>query len=600
MADRQIKPMVNARGSPLSKTELRAWYLYDWANSAYFQVIVAFLPVLLQRLAQEHAGFPDTCPNYVWNYNISQELFGEDVDMYINNNGDSCDDDCQLHNFSTYCKGAPDTAILCLEADGTTTKRLSVTFLGYQMDPTEYVLLFVAFSVLFQAFAFISLSAIGDYANLRKRVWVFSSVLASVMATLTVATTADIWWFGGVILVFGNVAFGVGVMMYNAFIPLLAEAHWKVRDLPEGEERNAAIDRVMNRISSRGYAYGFVGGFLAILLATPFILFIDNYSMGLRFAVCIGGVWWFCFQLYSFKHVQERPGPPLPGNYRFYITFSWMRFIKLLGRLGKVPGTLKLLLLWFCYSDGVSTMNNVAVLSLGIMFKFCYVPKEIVLLIMIYCTPIFASVGLYVVDRFVQSHPNIKTKSVVIVSIFIMAIIPGWGLVGFLSDDFGLHFGVEMIPMAVLFGFAIGILQAYSRSLFGQMVPTGHESQFFGLFEITDKGSSWLGPIIVSVLYKYTDDLRYALFYVFGMLVIPAILLTQLDVAHGIKCAQEYSKLYPIEDEENSTIHARKDHQARTSIEMGTAKAGTQSQAPSAVVPIRDAQMIEVARISYC
>ena len=59
------------------------------------------------------------------------------------------------------------------------------------------------------------------------------------------------------------------------------------------------------------------------------------------------------------------------------------------------------------------------------------------------------------------------------------------------------HFGIELLFVSVVYGLAYGVIASYSRSLFGQLIPPGYETQFFGLFEITDKGSSWMGPIVV-------------------------------------------------------------------------------------------------------
>ena len=59
------------------------------------------------------------------------------------------------------------------------------------------------------------------------------------------------------------------------------------------------------------------------------------------------------------------------------------------------------------------------------------------------------------------------------------------------------HFGIELLFIGCVYGLAYGVIASYSRSLFGQLIPPGYETQFFGLFEITDKGSSWMGPIVV-------------------------------------------------------------------------------------------------------
>merc|ERR1711881_528450 len=82
---------------------------------------------------------------------------------------------------------------------------------------------------------------------------------------------------------------------------------------------------------------------------------------------------------------------------------------------------------------------------------------------------------------------------------------------------------------AVVHGLLIGAVQSYSRSLFAQLVPVGYEAQFFALFEITDKGSSWMGPTILAIVSNmgYT---KYAWFYITFINIIALPILYSVDV----------------------------------------------------------------------
>ena len=99
----------------------------------------------------------------------------------------------------------------------------------------------------------------------------------------------------------------------------------------------------------------------------------------------------------------------------------------------------------------------------------------------------------------------------------------------------GLTRGKRVI--AFIYGANLGSTQAFARSIFSEMIPVGHESQWFALFEITDKGSSWLGPLIASLLIQATGSIRYSLIYLICVMIAPALLLFKVDVEEGAKQA---------------------------------------------------------------
>jgi len=368
-------------------------------------------------------------------------------------------------------------------------------------------------------------------------------VLGSLSCFLCATTPADTWWLGGIWMITVHVLYGIGYLLYNAWIPLLAEAHGDVVALPEGPERRELVNAVMDQISSTGFMYGFAGGILSLVVTAPFLIFLD-FRLGLRIAIGTAGVWWFCCQLYTFKHLKPRPGPPLPAGTSSYVGFSWSRFLLICKRARHLPQTLKFLFLWFCFSDGIATINNTAVLALAVMFRYCYISKPVVLLGTIMGTPLFCIIGLWLANRYRPA--SMSTRGICVTGLVVFSMIPVYGMVGFATDDFGMHFGIELLFVSVVYGLAYGVIASYSRSLFGQLIPPGYETQFFGLFEITDKGSSWMGPIVVATVYKQTGDLRYAFIYCLFMIAVPAVFLSQMDIERGIREARKYAEMNPI------------------------------------------------------
>jgi UMF1 family MFS transporter len=97
------------------------------------------------------------------------------------------------------------------------------------------------------------------------------------------------------------------------------------------------------------------------------------------------------------------------------------------------------------------------------------------------------------------------------------------------------------VPFMVLgagIGLVLGGSQALSRSLFSQMIPAGKEGEYYGFYEISDKGTSWLGPLAFGLVFQLTNSYRVGLvslliFFVVGFLLLAAVPVRRAIVAAG-------------------------------------------------------------------
>ena len=113
-----------------------------------------------------------------------------------------------------------------------------------------------------------------------------------------------------------------------------------------------------------------------------------------------------------------------------------------------------------------------------------------------------------------------------------------WGFVGFFTKEIGLRKPIELYILGVWFGACLGSAQAFGRAVFSELIPKGHEADMFALFEITDKGSSWLGPLISAVVVQTTGRIRPVLLYLLLAMVLPGGMLHFLDLTQSIKAAK--------------------------------------------------------------
>lgn len=101
-----------------------------------------------------------------------------------------------------------------------------------------------------------------------------------------------------------------------------------------------------------------------------------------------------------------------------------------------------------------------------------------------------------------------------------------------------------MFILVVIYALPLGVLQSYSRSYFSNIIPPGYESQFFSMFEVTNKGSSIFSPIVVSQVVAHAS-FRYVFVYILVLTLIPAILLLPLDPRLAHEQAMAYSVVHP-------------------------------------------------------
>lgn len=156
-----------------------------------------------------------------------------------------------------------------------------------------------------------------------------------------------------------------------------------------------------------------------------------------------------------------------------------------------------------------------------------------VLPIMLVTVPFTALIGNYVWLWF-KNKFDIPTKKMIQIIILCLLVLPTYSLIGFIdASPIGLKQTWELYVFAVWFGFNIGAIQSFTRTAYMALTPPGRESEFFGFFELTDKGSSWIGPAIVAVLEQTTGTLRYSNIWLAISFIIPFFLLRYVDLEKG-------------------------------------------------------------------
>jgi len=123
---------------------------------------------------------------------------------------------------------------------------------------------------------------------------------------------------------------------------------------------------------------------------------------------------------------------------------------------------------------------------------------------------------------------KIGAKRAIIISLLIWSAISIWAQLSLKSVP-------EFWLLAAIVAVVLGGTQALSRSLFSQMIPRDREAEFFSFYEISDKGTSWMGTLIFGLVTQWTGSMRTAIFSLIILFVAGLLILFTVNVPRAIK-----------------------------------------------------------------
>jgi len=366
----------------------------------------------------------------------------------------------------------------------------------------------VSISVGAQVFLLPMLGALGDYSDLKKRLMALFCYMGVVANCLLFFLQGNLYLAGGVLFIIANVCFGAALVFYNAFLPEIT------------------TEDQADKVSSRGYAYGYLGG--AILLVFNLLLVLRAEELGIsaglavRLSLLSAGLWWGGFALITFALLKSRPTKKSLPPGRSYISAGFSEIVATFKELRRLPLTLRYLLGYLIYNDGIQT---VVFAASAFLEQELFPGGNPVFLLEIFVMVQFVAVaGALLFERLAYL---IKTKNAIIVSLLI------WSGIVIYANRF-----LDSVPEAWVLAAAIAIVlggsQALSRSLFSRMIPAGKEAAFFGLYEVSERGTSWMGPLLFSIVIARTGSYRLALLSLIFFFVVGLVVLWITDTDRGI------------------------------------------------------------------
>lgn len=375
----------------------------------------------------------------------------------------------------------------------------------------------VSLSVFLQVFLLPLLGGVADYSSLKKRMMAFFCYTGAAATCLLFFVTESIYLMGGVLYICANLSFGAANVLYNSYLPDIAS-----------EDRR-------DRVSSRGFALGYLGGGILLAANLGFLYAAPqlNISRALAVRLCLlsAGLWWGGFALVTFARLRSRqPARRLPPG-KSYLTIGLAEIFSTFRELKRLPHTLRFLLGYLFYNDGIQTVITMAGVFLAqeLFVARGIADYESFLIGIVLLVQFLAVAGALCFERLAAL---VGTKRAIIVSLVL------WSGVVVFAYAF-LQTTGQAWGMAAVIAVVLGGSQALSRSLFSKMIPAGREASFFGLYEISERGTSWLGPVIFGVVVAATNSYRQALLSLIVFFIVGMVVLFLTDTDEAIRQAKE-------------------------------------------------------------
>lgn len=340
----------------------------------------------------------------------------------------------------------------------------------------------ISLSVLLQIILLPLLGALADYTSWKKPMLALSLVGGSGSVLAMLAVGGQDYLLGSALFVTANLCFGASDVLYNAFLP----------DICAPEDRN--------RVSSTGWGLGYLGGGVLLVLQYVFVAAAGDFGLAeldaARLALASCGVWWLAFGGFGLLRLRSRQATRVRSDNGLLIIAGFRELRSTLRALRRYPHTLLFLVAFLLYSDGIQTVTSISTQfgqeEVGMSMEDL---AQVILIVQF--------VGMLGAWLFELLARWIGTKRSILLSlaVYILITLYAYGPLETKTD----FYIMAAVTALVLVG-----SQALSRAAFSRMIPAGREAEYFGIYEISERGTSWLSPLFFGLALQYTGSYRIA------------------------------------------------------------------------------------------
>lgn len=364
----------------------------------------------------------------------------------------------------------------------------------------EYV---ISASVLLQIIILPFVGAITDASPSKKKILLFFSILGSSSATLMFFIGNNDHIYGALLLLISNICFGCAMVVYNSYL------------------NDISADKDRDEISAKGFAWGYIGGGVLLAIHLVLVFFhkeigIPNVNFAIRIALATSGLWWLGFGTIAIAHLNNKSSKinlKIPKANYSSVLKNLRGTVK---GIRSYPNALLFLIAYLFYNDGIQTVIIVAG-KFGSQKIGISIHNLALIILMIQFIAYFGSILVYKISDKIGS----KSTLLLCLSIWITTIIFSYF---FLNDIY------SFIAMSIIIAFVLGGSQALSRSIFSKLIPSDKSAEYFSFYELSERGTSWMGPLAFGVVLQITHSYNLALLGLLFFFVIGTAMLFTIKI----------------------------------------------------------------------
>lgn len=379
---------------------------------------------------------------------------------------------------------------------------------GIPIAPDSFLPYCISLSVGLQVLFLPILGAIADYSHLRKQMMRLFATIGALATIALFVVSGSLWWLGGLLFIIANLSFGAAIVFYNSYLP----------DIASEDQRD--------RVSSYGWAMGYLGGGLLLVFNLAFYLLHEKLGvptgLAIRINLMTAGLWWLGWSFLTWARLRQRHAArPLPQG-ETYVSVGFKQLVKTLKEVKNFPETLKYLLAYFLYNDGIQTVIAVsATFAAAPLIRGGVELDQSTLTMVILMIQFVAFFGALFWGKLAKW---VGAKRSILISLVIWAGVVTYAYGGLKGESRVLEFWI----LGAFIALVMGGSQAISRSLFAQMIPQGKEAEYYAFYEVSERGTSWIGPLLFGLVNQMFGSLRPAIlslifFFVMGLIILPFV-----------------------------------------------------------------------------
>ncbi len=379
--------------------------------------------------------------------------------------------------------------------------------LGIPILADSFFAYVVSLSVVLQVFLLPILGAIADYSHRKKQLLGITAYLGAIATMGLYFLEGTNYQLGGLLFLLANLSFGASIVFYNAYLPEIAGA----------DERD--------KVSSQGWALGYLGGGLLLLVN---LLFVQFWAEGLglttghavRISLVSAGLWWAIFTIIPLVSLKTRqPQRTLPPGERLW-SIGFKQLQHTLSNLPQYPHTLLFLAAYLLYNDGIQTVIALAS-QFGAVELGMETAQLVQLILMVQFIAFFGALGFGYLARWIGAKRAVAISLVIWLGVTVYTY-------AFLQTV------TQFFILGGVIAIVLGGSQALSRSLFSLMIPAGQEAEYFSLYEISERGTSWMGPLIFGLTLQFSGSYRLGILSIAIFFALGLVVLTRVNIRRAI------------------------------------------------------------------